>query len=163
MNAVRIDGVSLLRRGADPISGLVVSFDEHGATIEEDGAEPRRLQWSEIDEWQVRRWEDGPTSGGAVVRLVAGENQVRLAAVDQHPAALERQLEHLARAADDRALTRSTRFGRARPLLGAVLVLVVAAAVALVLAQSAGAIHIPLLGSNDGSGASAGVLSGLRF
>jgi hypothetical protein len=157
--------VSLLGPGDDrpAVGGLALTFGPLGVGITGAGPGPRLLKWGSVESLAV----DPSGDGGAVVSLRGTERTYRFLAPGQDPATLAFLVEGLRRPPPEPAPARgpgtgarghrhrlgrrrpgTTGLARWRPFLVVALIVVLAGSVALVLAQSAGAIHLPLLGGN---------------
>ncbi len=166
---LRLHGVDLV--GPDDrgpaARGLSLSVDRSGIAVGAPGSPPQLIGWGSVDGWRV-----DPGAGGAILTLQSHGRLARFFAPGRDPSELGRLVEAARRGpvagpegagpgspAPAATLVRRRRPGglaRWQPLLVVVLVLVLAVSVALVLAQSAGAIHLGFLG---GTGASIGLLT----
>lgn len=169
---LHLEGVILLGPDtvAPTLSGLSLSLDRTGLTVAAAGSGPRLLGWGAIDGWRV-----DPSIDGAILSVQIPGRLYRFFTPGQDPAVLTFLVDGIRRPretgpAEAAAVTASSGatpaapatgpravrgrvrhrvgFARWHPVLVVLLVVVLAASVALVLAQSAGAIHLPFLGGN---------------
>jgi len=167
---LHLEGLTLLDPSDDrpAVRGLTLTFGGVGVAITGAGPNPRVLAWGSVETLRVDPWGDG----GAVVSVRGPGRTYRFVAPGQDPVTLGFVLEGIRRPPPGpRSVAAATAPGprprgprhrggrgrrgasgldRWRPFLVVALIVVLAGSVALVLAQSAGAIHLPLLG---GSGA----------
>jgi len=124
------------RVGAGALIGIQTPYGTYRFLY--PGGDPSELS-RRVTAFAVRH--QGPTAGSAVTRVVAWGQDVE-----------RRQTE--------RRAPRPVGWTRVRPYLVVALVIVLAGVVTLILLQSAGVIHLPLLGGSGGSGA--GTIDALR-
>lgn len=167
---LRLDGVDLVGPDDRGVTarGLSLSVDRSGIAVGPPGSPPQVIGWDSVDGWRV-----DPGAGGAILTLGSHGRLARFFAPGWDPGDLGRLVEaarggpvagpegtgggSVGPAAPIGARRRRAEgFARWQPLLVVVLVLVLAVSVALVLAQSAGAIHLGFLG---GTGAATGLLT----
>ncbi len=171
---LRIPGVILIGHsptGSVYAPGVHLVFDHRGVGVASNAIDlPRVLPWDSLHGYHVDPWQgDNGASGnallapsGALVVIETKQGAYRFIVPGAQAAALGQQIGNLAStyrerrqaAADEEPAaqrTRASAYERWQPVLVVILVIVVATAVALILAQSAGAIHISFLGSDTAS------------
>jgi len=166
---VSFGDVTLLAEGTEhgDLDGLALTLDGRGIVVDAPaaGAGPRVLPWSSVTEWWV-----SPSPSGTLLSVHGAQGSFRFLVVDADPSSLVTHIEALARLGGDgsprpdapsarrevqaarRARGRGTRRRRSwwRVALAVALVVVLVTGVALVLAQSAGLVHLPFLGPTTG-------------
>ena len=160
------------------VPGARLTLDRRGVVVESGSSEPRVVRWEAVKGWRVDPFEfEGRT--GSLVTVETQRNTFRLAAkgadavslgyavdalcahftrVDAPPAPTEAAVHPPGarpdprgpEVPDDALAPGADRHARWKPVLVVALVLVLATAVSLLLAQSAGAIHWPILGGGGG-------------
>jgi hypothetical protein len=156
------------------VSGMTLEIDHRGVVVTASGTgRPKVIGWSRVSGWRVDPWVHEVGTVGAVITYASDFGTHRFGINAGDATALGYLVDQLSRgyidakstAATTQAETEATRqpasgiqarVDRARPVLVLVLVLVIAAAVTLILLQSAGVIHLPLLGGNGSSPAGLG-------
>jgi hypothetical protein len=168
-DGLRLAPVVMFGEAAEPArSGLVLVIDRRGVVLAGAGAGERVLPWHMVTGWQVDAWQSQPGATGAVVTYRTLQATYRFGVPGADAAALGYLVEQLGKgyvagrgrptpdaAPEPPAVSAlEQRVRRLRPVLVVVLVAVLAVMVTLILLQSAGVIHIGLLGGNGSSGPS---------
>jgi hypothetical protein len=117
------------RVGAGALIGIQTTFGTYRFVY--PGGDPSEIA-RRVTAFAVRH--QGPEAASTVTRVVSWGQDVERRQSDRGPA-------------------KPTGWARAQPFVVVGLVVLVAAVVALILLQSAGAVHLPLLGGSGGSGA----------
>jgi len=154
-----------------PVPGLTLVIDDRGVEVTPGGSSPKAVPWDAITGWRVDPY-DLYGRPGTVITVQTAERLFRFAAPGGDPVAIGHEMGQLARTHESAGragaapIAGDTAGGPVapvadrpgdslahwQPVLVTVLILALATAVALVLAQSAGAIHLPLLGGYGGGG-----------
>ncbi len=153
---LRLPDVILLPAGSDatPAAGIHLVLDHRGVGVTRVTTDlPRILAWDAVRRTTVEDWAGGDdTPAGAVLVVETAGGAYRFLVPRAEAAELGPVVTRLVDGYSGRGETSPrSRFDRVRPVLTVVLIVLVLAAVALILAQSAGAIHLGFLGGN-GSG-----------
>ncbi len=137
---------------APAVAGVHVVIDSSGIGVALSPTElPRVLPWPSVEDVGVESW-DAPGSAGSLVVLRTTEATYRFALPGASPEQLGAAVGDLVATYTSGALgaprapSGHTPLDRLRPLLVALTIAAVAAIVAVILAQSAGAIHLSFLG-----------------
>jgi hypothetical protein len=155
----------LLEVGGRPgrVPGVNVSIVRRGVVLSSSADEqPRILPWSRIKGWRVDPWpgEEGPY--GALLTYASDTNTYMFGVPGAESTALAYLVDQLSRgflsearrprqpesASSAATTTIQRRLKSVKPLLVLLLLIVLVAVVTLLLLQSAGVIHLPLLGGN---------------
>jgi hypothetical protein len=143
---------------------------------------PRIMPWTRIKGWRVDPWPGEKEPYGALLTYASDTNTYLFGVPGTESTALAYLVDQLSRgflaeargtkkpaaatpvkASTDESVAAQRRFDAVKPLLVLVLIVVLVAAVTLLLLQSAGVIHLPLLGGNGSqtpTGAARQVLRG---
>jgi hypothetical protein len=155
-DVARFDGVTMERDAAPNVEGVALIIGEEGLGLElSAGSEPRLLPWAMVKEWTLRE-ERGASR--LLVRTTRAEHHLFVPAT---AVVLRRVLGRFSEpslevAREPSAVAPETAghdWRRFQPTLVVCLLLVLATCVALLLAQSAGAIHLPILGNSTAQSA----------
>jgi hypothetical protein len=170
---VHVDGVVLIPAdpGHEAITGLTLDIDHRGVVVTAGDGTPRTLGWDAVTGWRVDPYDIEGRPGAAVTVQTAGK-VLHFAVPGSDPVAISHGVGQLAlmhggmgtaesapvapgeadRPAAEMAVVRRGSLEHWQPVLVTLLIVVLATAIALVLAQSAGAIHLPLLGGYGDQG-----------
>lgn len=169
-DGLQLHDVELLEGGGVPqrLAGVRLTIDRRGVVLIAPGTDAERvLRWDRIVGWQVEPTTTATGAPGALIVYRTETAAYRFAVAGADPGALGylvEQLGHGYRAQQARAQAApppaaeatappaggiAGAIHRLQPVLVVALVVLLVAAVTLILLQSAGVIHIPLLGGNS--------------